>query len=89
MRKCKAKHTAYQPIEWKCPNCGNSAKGDWVLDFSDEDADEDCTLNHKNDELKCYKCGFTCYGSLYARRMKVEETTEECPCCKGKGWVKK
>lgn len=85
---CTVRHTKYQPSddEFECPNCGVSAPGFFINDYV---GDDDCDKLHKDDELACESCGYTCFGESFARRKIRENGLTTCPCCNGKGLVPK
>jgi len=96
---CSAKHTKYQPTmsEWKCPRCGVGVEcrgGDgrltdgWIIQDSDGDASDDCSLNHDADNIGCGKCGYGCSGATFAKRLQKAAGMAKCEHCKGTGLVK-
>lgn len=88
MMTCTAKHTKYQPTdeEFRCPNCSAEAGIFFVNDCVGEYG---CEKLHKDDDLACESCGYTCSGESFSKRKIKESNLTTCPCCKGKGLVPK
>jgi hypothetical protein len=88
MIRCSAKHTKYDPIDFRCPKCGIGPEGGGlVIEYPDEEAHEECGKMHVNDECRCHACGYVGSGSAVARALKKQDNMETCPCCKGRGMV--
>jgi uncharacterized protein with PIN domain len=62
MIRCSAKHTKYDPIDFRCPKCGARPPDGLVIDCPDEEAHEKCEKLHVNDECRCYTCGYMGWG---------------------------
>jgi hypothetical protein len=89
---CTAKHTKYQPVmpdEWKCPKCGVGAEDGWIVQDVAEAADNDCNLNHDDDNLGCDACEYGCSGLAFARRLQKAKNLVPCSHCKGSGLVRR
>lgn len=82
MAKCYAKHVP-ESDRWQCPIC--KSETDFVIDETQDDADEDCDLLHPNDLCTCYSCGFSEIGMDVSEWMMGKRV--ECPHCKGIGWT--
>lgn len=85
---CTCKHTAYQVSdeEWKCPKCGATAEEGFVIM---DTPNFDCEKYHDDDEIECERCGYCIDGKSFARAVHKKKGLVKCPCCKGKGVVKK
>ncbi len=83
---CKGKHVKYEPTdeEWCCPKCrsGNNYFTVWP------DVD-DCDKLHNKDYCSCIRCGYECSGKEVSDFFIKKNSMVPCPCCKGKGMVKK
>ena len=85
-KTCTRKHTKYQHPDdepWVCPKCGSDT---FALD---SDSDEACDLIHNNDWVNCYECDYGASATEFSKLMMRKQNMIECPCCKGKGVVKK
>jgi hypothetical protein len=85
MISCSAKHTKYNPIDFRRPKCGTRPPEGLIIDYPD--GHEECERLHVNDECLCNNCGYTGYGAQIARALRRQDNVETCPCCKGKGMV--
>ena len=87
MANCTNKHTRYQPSneEWLCPECGADNNHFWIEDTPNGD----CELIHVDDLIVCSKCGLEKSGNEVIQMMIKKKSLVTCPCCKGKGMVKK
>ena len=87
---CDFKHTKYQPdtmTEWACPKCGQDNKhGNFCIE---DGVNGECELLHIEDEIKCYGCGWSGSGKEYADYIVKKLKMTPCPCCNGRGYVKK
>ena len=85
---CEAKHTPYQPDNdhWRCPKCGDKT-GEFVVDCSPDEANEQCPLLHVDDECVCTACSYGARGSVVAKALAKRDHVVTCPTCKGAGVV--
>jgi hypothetical protein len=96
-QKCFYEHVEFQvpDDEWVCPGCG--AKSQYVDDDGvDQDGwvisdscNFDCEKLHVEDYLECESCGMAMSGAEYSKWYSEQKGMIQCPCCKGKGVVKK
>ena len=84
---CNAKHV-YEPDVWRCPKCGTTEDGAFTIYDPSEAAHTDCERLHSDDFLVCEACGWEGLGRVAARMWRTQDSMIECPCCKGKGYVK-
>lgn len=86
---CRAKHTDFQPKEWKCPNCGADNERNFFYYFYVEEVPMECELLHDDDYVVCDNCDGEWNGDELSEVMKTEDKTEKkkCPCCNGTGWI--
>lgn len=94
MTTCGYKHTKYQPEgeDWHCPKCGaNNDNGEFYIYESVGEGDhyENCEKLHTEDWIKCERCGWEDTGAQLTKLLIKEQKLVPCPCCKGKGYVKK
>lgn len=84
---CQRKHTKVQiPDEdWKCPKCSKGVGYFCVDDFGEDE----CSLLHNDDLLRCYECGHEVSAQTFVRNHVKKQELVKCPCCKGSGMVKK
>jgi rubredoxin len=92
---CEAKHATYQVTDedWLCPKCGlgfadKEDKEQFIIEEPDETANEECTLLHALDEIRCSRCDYTSTGERFSKLVAKKKSLVPCTCCKGTGWMK-
>lgn len=69
---CKRRHTDWQPSdeEWRCPECGigyTFLDGDDCGFVIDDSVNEACDALHVDDEVRCYRCGYSAVASQWVK----------------------
>jgi len=84
---CNGKHIG-NPVplkDWKCPRCGN------VDGFiCDDPENPECEMEHPDDYVSCYKCGFGASMAVVTRSYWKAKGVKwiKCPHCKGTGQIR-